>query len=181
MNGDSFGFKRLTADNWLVPDRAWTSVVHGVSCDGEVHMMTANQWMQSVLAFNLLERTPVEVRKLFEVARGCMVYGYFFYPMLTLGSEQLYRVAEAALDYKCQEMGRHKPRESFAGKIKWLESESVLSDKERWDAIRHLRNEASHAKRQTVLAPGMVLGLLGSITAGINSLFCPSSNDEAVQ
>ncbi|MGQ0594284.1 MAG: hypothetical protein ACT4QB_17040 [Gammaproteobacteria bacterium] len=133
--------------------------------------MTGDNWVQSVLDFDLLDKTPPEVQKLFEVARGSMAYGYFFYPLLTLATEQLYRVAEAAVDHKCREIGRHKPKATFADKIKWLIEGSVIADESNWDAIRNLRNEASHPRSQTILSPGMVLGLLETVTECINSLF----------
>jgi len=113
----------------------------------------------------------MEVRKLFAVARGSIVYGYFFYPLLTLATEQLYRVVEAAVDYKCREMGRYQPKEKFVKKIEWLMTQSVIADKDSWEAIRYLRNEASHPKDQTIYSPGMVISVLESISECINSLF----------
>lgn len=171
MNTEAFGFKKLTADNWLDPDKLWAKVVNAVSPDGEIQIMTSDTWIQAILDFDLLETVPTEVRKLFAVARGSIAYGYFFYPLLTLASEQLYRVTEAAIDYKCREMGRRKPKEKFAHKIEWLAKESATLDKERWDAIRNIRNEASHPKIQTILSPNMVLNDLDIVTRCINSLF----------
>jgi hypothetical protein len=172
MNTENFGFKKLTIDNWLVPDELFANVVHGISPDGNIiEFMTDNKWTQDILDFDLLEAVPVEVRKLFAVARGSIAYGYFFYPLITLATEQLYRVVEAAVDHKCCEMGRHKPKETFAGKIEWLIKESVITDKERWDAIRILRNEASHPESQIIISPGEVVNVLKIITECINSLF----------
>jgi hypothetical protein len=149
MNAN-FGFEKLTIDNWLEPDKAWTGVVNGILPDGHIQLMTGNNWVQSVLDFDLLDITPPEVQKLFEVARGAMAYGYFFYPLLTLATEQLYRVAEAALDYKCRGMGRHKPKAGFHDMITWLTSESVIADRAQWDIIRELRNKACHPKNEGV-------------------------------
>lgn len=157
MNAENFGFKKLTCDNWLVPDSGG---------------LTSDAWIQEILVFDLSEQVPIEVRKLFAVARGSIAYGYFFYPLLTLATEQLYRVVEAAIDHKCQEMGRHhKPGDKFAHKIEWLMKQSVIDDKKRWDAIRILRNNASHPKSQDIYSPGMVIDVLEKITECVNSLF----------
>jgi len=92
MNTAAFGFKELTADNWLAPDRVWADVVNAVLPDWEIQLMTGDTWIQAILDFDLLETVPIEVRKLFAVACGAIAYGYFFYPLLTLATEQLYRV-----------------------------------------------------------------------------------------
>ena len=128
--------------------------------DGMISIMSGNDWALAILKPRLAETVPIRIQKLFEVARGSMLYGYFFYPLFTLAFEQLTRVAEAAVDHKCREMGRLKPREKFADKIEWLADASVITEKERWDAIRNLRNRASHPKDQTIFTPGMVLGFL---------------------
>lgn len=171
MNSGAFGFKELTADNWLAPDKVWADVVNAILPDGQIQLMTGDAWIQAILDADLSETVPIEVRKLFAVARGAIAYGYFFYPLLTLAAEQLYRVAEAAIDHKCREMGRHKPKDTFAHKIEWLRKVSVIADKDKWDAIRNIRNEASHPRSQTIVSPGMVLSDLEIISECINSLF----------
>jgi hypothetical protein len=40
---------------------------------------------------------PEPIRELFDVARGAMIYGWFFYPLFRLGEDQLHRVVEAAV------------------------------------------------------------------------------------
>jgi len=50
-------------------------------------------------------------------------------------------------------------------------TQSVIADKDSWEAIRYLRNEASHPKDQTIYSPGMVISVLESISECINSLF----------
>ena len=48
--------------------------------------------------------------------RGAMVYGYFLYPLYVLGAEQLFRVAEAAVTLKCEQMGAKTDRMRFVNK-----------------------------------------------------------------
>lgn len=91
MTDYEHGIKKLTVGNWLKPDGVW-SHFEGIS-SGEV-------WVRSILQPALVETVPLEVRKLFEVARSAMAYAYFFYPLSSLAEEQLYRVVESAATYK---------------------------------------------------------------------------------
>lgn len=45
------------------------------------------------------------------------------------------------------------------------------TDRPQGDAIRNLRNIASHPNSQTILAPGATIGLLVSAAELLNSLF----------
>lgn len=56
-----------------------------------------------------------------------MVYGYFFYPLYTLASEQLFRVAEAVVTHKCHELGASpKKMNTFEKKVQYLLDEGVI-------------------------------------------------------
>lgn len=170
----NLGFKNLTVDNWLEPDKVSSSFVRISPVDGQAHPIAGNEWVCDILKPTLVESVPTEIRALFEVARGALVYGYFFYPLYTLAGEQLFRVAEAAVTLKCKAMGA--PRSStrtFEDKLKYLTSNKVVPEKERetWHAIRQLRNIASHPERQSIFPPGPVIGILERTAERINSLF----------
>ncbi len=51
------------------------------------------------------DSVPDNIVALLEVARGAMIYGLFFCPLVTLGSEQCYRVLEAAIRLRCDQLG----------------------------------------------------------------------------
>lgn len=171
MNTENFGFKKLTINNWLSPENVMVREVVDILPNGVLIPLTPENWILEILEFELLMIVPFEVRKLFAVAQGSIAYGYFFYPLLTLGSEQLYRVIEASVDHKCKELSRDKPKEKFACKIDWLIKKSVITGKDRWDSIRSIRNETSHPKSQTIISREMVLSDLKVVTECINSLF----------
>ena len=86
----------------------------------------------------MAEAVPAEIHDLFAVARGAMLYGYFFYPLYTLAAEQLYRVVEAAVSYKYElaggpkKMSRPKTgkttKPTFEDKIDWLFNTGMLVD-----------------------------------------------------
>ncbi len=166
------GIKKLTLSNWLEPDG-----VPAISCirlqDGTIRQMTKEEWIQPFLASELSSRVPDAIVKLFEVARGAMIYSYFFYPIQSLALEQLYRLAETSVDYKCIQLGSPSSCKTFQQKIDWLHKMGMFSDQDLqlWNAIRHLRNRSSHPESQTILSIGMVVPMLRTIADGINLLF----------
>jgi len=164
---NELGFKVITVENWLKPDPVWTFGV-----EAELSSW-ANDWVQAVLELNLAPSVPLEVRKLFETARGAMVYSPMFYPLLTIGSEQVFRVHEAAVSMRCVEMGAPSKLRSLRDKISWLTENGTISreDKTRWDAVRHMRNVASHPSDQSIHSPAMAIMTLEASVSLINSLF----------
>lgn len=114
----NLGFKKLTVDNWLEPDKVSSSFVGISTVDGQVHTISGNEWVSCILKPNLIEAVPTEIRALFEVARSALAYGYFFYPLYTLAGEQLFRVAETAVNLKCKEMGAPRSKDTFQKKSK---------------------------------------------------------------
>ena len=166
------GIKTLTTENWLQPDPTSTIFVRLSHADGSVSPMSGEDWVAQFLAPSLDDNVPEEVRRLFEVARGALAYGYFFYPLYTLAGEQLYRVAEAAVTEKCALLGAPK-KASFQDKIKFLVDKNVIPNEEfiRWDAFRQLRNMSSHPRRQNILPPGIVATTLHLVAERINALF----------
>jgi len=116
---------------------------------------------------------PQDIQALFEVARGALLYGYFFYPLYALAVEQLFRVAEAAVSHQCKALGAPNSKKRFAEKIRWLAKRGVIpeTDIPTWNAVRELRNSASHPERQSIFTPGMATGSLERATEKINALF----------
>jgi len=168
----SLGFKKLTEDNWLEPDEILKSFVR-LTPDGQSRSIAEEEHLGYILRPVLIESTPSEVKGLFEVARGAMAYGFFFYPLYTLASEQLFRVAEAAVAHKCRSMRAPEKARTFKQRIDWLLERGAVpkSEATRWDAIRKLRNSASHPDRQSILTPGNGMRLLEDIARQINLLF----------
>jgi hypothetical protein len=178
MPGDPVGpdFKRLTEDNWRDPDPAGQAFGEINLATGEERPMTAQRWAQRILAVHLNDDVPADVRDLWEVARGVLLYGYFFYPLYMLGDEQLHRVADAAILHRYRQLGgpthpRTGDAPSFAPRLEWLIDNGHIpaSLKVRWDAIRGLRNLGSHAERQSLQMPISALNSL-SLLATHSSL-----------
>lgn len=89
-------FKKLTRENWSTLD---PTASHNVWIDdeGNTRPVTPDDWAEEILQVQLSNKVPSELRNLFEVAQGVLCYGAFFYPLYTLGDEQIYRVLDAAV------------------------------------------------------------------------------------
>lgn len=166
-----FGFKRITVENWQDAD---VPRLFGLT--------TPDNWIGVHLQPQLSPTVPQEIASLFEVARASMIYGWFFYPLITLGAEQCYRVLEAAVRKRCEQAGIPTKRQTKKGKLidlRFVENiESLMkagiidgTDRPRWEAIRNLRNIASHPNSQTILAPGATTDILAAAAELLNSLF----------
>jgi hypothetical protein len=168
------GFKELTSENWLIPDTTMRGFVR-LSFDGKENSISGEEWLHDILQPKIHETVPIEVRKLFEVAR-VLAYGIFFYPIYTLGIEQLHRVVESAVGFKCKTMSAPSKINTFKKKIEWLIEKGAISKSKsiHWEGVRGLRNIASHPEMQSIYMPIDALKFIESAAVDINSLF---SND----
>jgi hypothetical protein len=166
-----FGFKEITPNNWLEPDGVLRGFVK-LSPNGKFTLV-GEDYLNYILRPNLHESVPSDVQALFEVARGAMAYGYFFYPLFTLAMEQLFRVAEAAVAHKFSALKIPKSTKKFEEKIDWLVNESIIPQSESalWHVVRHLRNMASHPEKPSILPPNVTIDILDRVASDINSLF----------
>ena len=165
-------FKKLTTENWRRSDPAISHFV-GVR-DGVTTDLDGDDWADAILEIELTPNVPVEVRDLFEVARGALCYGWFFYPLFTLGEEQLYRVSEAALRHKCDQLEMPKKGDrKFSCMIAQLRERGTLPEKryQQWDASRELRNMSSHPESQSIIDPTMAVRSTLITAELINELF----------
>lgn len=164
--------KQLNSENWLTIDEA-TGFWVDWGEDGQTKPITGERWVERLLDPQLSESIPEEVRELFEVARGAACYGYFYYPMFTLASEQLLRVLEAAVEKKCSELDPSKVKAKFQAQIDFLREATVIDDNLQsvLHAGRGLRNFSSHPNRQAILSPVDALNRLGRTAWLLNELF----------
>lgn len=164
------GFKRISAENWQEPN-VTKFFPH----------LTPEIWIRPFLLPQLDPNVPKIVVSLFEVARGSMIYGWCFYPLLTLAAEQLYRVKETAVRMRCSSAGiptrvpvkknKSKMRDTkFDENTKALVKAGFIAvgDTVLWDATRQLRNLASHPDYQSILDPGTAKRGLKTSAAMIN-------------
>jgi hypothetical protein len=165
---NGFGFKRLTVKNWLTVDPAWDGVVMSSSLPDP-----SEAWVSDLTVTDLNPVVPLAIRKLFETARGTLLYSLMFYPLLTLGSEQLFRVLEASASLKFKEMSGPPKLKTFEKRIAWLSENGAITaeQKPRWNALRQLRNVASHPTDQSIFSQSMALTILQATVDLIDPLF----------
>lgn len=167
-----YGFKKLTVANWREPTVPLT-----------FSGLTEERWIESVMEPTLIDAVPAEVRRMFEVARGSILYGWFFYPLLTLASEQIYRVQEAAIRERCKFAGiptetiRKKDGEvtprNFGRLLGDLRDKKLLPEDEAdaWENVRLIRNHVSHPETQSINVPSAAIMTVQVAVRRINQLF----------
>jgi len=162
------GFKEITEQNWREPDPVLNAF--------GLQPASGEEWLERILEPKLMDSVPQDVQALFEVARGVLVYGYFFYPLYTLGAEQLFRVADAGATHKCNSEGATSV-DTFYKRVKWLADHNIIpqADVPHWDALRHLRNYSSHPEVLTLGVPRDAIYALHDVAEKINALFNGSS------
>ena len=178
---DRLGFKCLTPQNMLEPDPVTLGFAIRRDGEDEFREATGDDWARHILAPQLDEGLPEELYGLFEAARGMLVYGFYFYPVFTLGMGRLYQVADAATVHRCRQLGASKKKsETFAGRIKWLGERGMFSDEQRcrWDATRSLRNTTSHEERQSIFLGTSAITAV-SVTAKLANALFATEPDEA--
>jgi len=166
-----YGMKELALHNWREPD-----------VPKRFPELTEDVWVPAVMEPKLISAIPEEIVRLFEIARGSILYGWLFYPLLTLANEQLYRVEEAAVRACSKKAGIPTERVKKNGKraqrtfgelISELVAAGIIpSDTvDLWENARQLRNLASHADRPTIMPPGAALSGIQAAATLINQLF----------
>jgi hypothetical protein len=167
--------KRLTPENWLDPDPANSMWVR-LSVVGPIQILP-QEWAERLLEINVADAVPLDVRRLFAVARGAMLYGSFFYPLWALGSERLFVVADAAVAAKYDAAGGTRRANgrlpTYHARLMWLRDQGLLDQPsiERWEMLRMFRNSAAHPEAQTLFMPTHALTFLTNVAGDINALF----------
>jgi Domain of unknown function (DUF4145) len=179
--GDGDGVKHLTAENWLTPDQTGRAFVEINPATGARRPASAEEWARRYLAVDLADSVPADVRDMWEVARGVLLYGWFYYPLYEIGENQLRRVADTAVLHRYQQAGgpaqgfsEGEPTwPTFKRRVEWLLDKKIIREevRGRWEAIRELRNEASHASRRYLTTPIDGERVLEMLATEIDALF----------
>jgi hypothetical protein len=169
MATPAYGFKMVTLENLLEPDPVMQYFWQR-SPDGSFSQMAAADWAYPILAVKLSDNVPQVVRDAFYFARNAMCYAYWYYPLHTIGSQQILRVADFATDVAAKQNGL-RPARGFERRINQLVNAGIISSTERrWDGIRRLRNSATHPAFQQNWGGGMSIELVQIVAGLINSL-----------
>jgi hypothetical protein len=163
-----FGFRLLAVDTWLHVDPVWSGTVMSSSRPDP-----SDAWVHDVCQIRLTDRVPDSIQRLFEVARGSYAYGLMFYPLLTLGAEQLLRVVEGAVAFRFKERGGPGKFRTFQNRIDWMTAQGIIStdQQRRLHQLRVLRNSGSHPSDQNIYNPMMAFEVLEMTAELLNELF----------
>lgn len=176
MNGQCIqGIKQVTPENWLEIDPAWTGIHMPSSSDGP-----GAAWAEYVMQTKLTRAVPEHVATLFSVAQGMIVYGLFFYPLMTQGCDQILRVIETAVRAKCAQLdATPSGTKTYMNAVTWLVKRGVIPQdaENRWHAARMLRNDVSHPSFQHIYSVGMMREQLELGAMLINDLFPETLSD----
>lgn len=161
------GFKRITPENFMLPD---LSRVFGL----ETHA----DWIAWFKEVVIDASVPEPVQRLFELARGSMIYAWLYYPLVSVGFEQCGRCLEAGLRYAAVPLlGWPAPDDQAKRSYRTLIESMVKNghlpkdDEPQWMAALELRNDAAHPKRPTIWAPAHARGKLALTAERLNALF----------
>ncbi len=164
--------KRLTADNFLLPDPL-TGEFTGPDGDSRVHRLSAMDWAHEILSIELGESVPEAVRNRFELARGVLLYGYFWYPLWVQGTMEALHAAELALEAACAAEHGPKRLATAESRIEWLAKRHVLGAEEAgtWRSLLDVRNALADAGETTILTPRTSLDVLDRACSAVKVLF----------
>jgi hypothetical protein len=165
-----YRFKQITPANLLHHD------------DHPPHPLRGKKWLEECLKPKLQPSVPEEVGFLFEVARGSMIYGLFFLPLVALATEESFRVLEAGVRHRCKQLGlgRKKsakpdsfPDKPYAKLVTALHKAGKIpkKDLEVWESMVFLRNSFSHRTSATIRNRHQAVSQLSFIADLLNRLF----------
>ena len=165
--------KKLTADNFLVPDRTNT-LQAGIDRPGHEYQPSAAEWARQILRAELGPEVPKPVAVLFEGAHGLLLYGYFWCPLYAHGVAESFQVADSAVAAKCEIEGapaRAVP--TFQTRIAWLFKRGVLNEADvtEWESLRFLRTEFVQRSERTLFPGPWALDLLERVARDVNRLY----------
>lgn len=160
------GFKVIDEHNVLEPDPIM-EMLATMTADGAIRPAESRDFVRNFAKIDVEPHVPYEVRRGFLFARNAMCYAYWCYGLMTLGAQQLLRVGDDALTHALAAHGINKDRMTFADRIKKLVAIGAIppEDSPKWDAVRRLRNSATHQKFQQIFSPADAFRLTTTIAA----------------
>lgn len=123
-----FGFKRVTVENWNSPDPILESFF-GLDVEiGEFKNTSGSNYAAIIIQNELTDKVPEEVRALYYIARNIFLYGIYFYPLYTVGINEISRVMETAISEKCQILSAPSGRKTWKEKMDWRKA-AILAER----------------------------------------------------
>jgi hypothetical protein len=153
------GVKRLSYENFLAPalGAMQFSPYGGLITAGYVIPRAAEirARVERFTRFTLSEHVPETAFQMFEVAKGAMVYGLFFYPLYTIGEDHLSRLFEWVVKERYRTLSGRINDRNLKDALEWLlKSGHFPADSDvRWRAAYEIRNMMAHPTMQYITTP----------------------------
>ena len=146
------GFKVVDGENVMRPDPIMEALAT-MDATG-IRPIAQTDFAHTFAAIGIDAGVPLDVRRGFLFARNAMCYGFWCYGLMTLGTQQMMRVADDGIARAAREHGLPK-RLTFAERLSRLVALGAVptEDEPRWNALRRLRNNATHQESQQILTP----------------------------
>lgn len=169
-------FKYVTPDNWLEADPISPHLVILDKRDGSIHAVDGRDWIEFVNGIKISLSVPEDIREAFEFSVGAIGYAYFYYPLFTIVSQQIFRVADFAIDRFVDSSGIVSKPRPLAAKLQALHMNGTLSPAafQKWEGIRRLRNSSTHPNFQENWGHAMSLDAIRRVAAAISALPWPN-------
>jgi len=169
----TLGFRELTVANFLTADPASSVWALRDRRTGETRPMSAQDWAEGILTIDLGGNVPLELQRMFRVARGTLLYAFFFYPLYGVGMGLVFMLCDSALRIAADSAGAPSRVKDFKSRLDWLSQHRVISSEaaERWDSARHLRNAFVHEGTPLANLPSIAVNELETTALDIDSLF----------
>lgn len=168
MKTSYLGIRNMARGNWLPSEEGLGDLTRLLLNADSPHPMTAEDWASEILEPQLADSVPTEIRRCFELARGSLLQGYFFYPLGALGTRQLSRAVDLAIEFKCRALHTESINTSQE-KIRFLVKSNFIPEKEEWRW--HWKLAAKDFN------PSEALGYIFGAAGKINSLFALPSEE----
>lgn len=153
MNKPHLGFKRVTTANALETDPVVSDMWTVNHSTGEARPQEPGDWISLITSIELRPVVPSEVHRMFTLVQGALCYAHWYYPMVTIGMNEMLRIADVATDKACKQRrlpyGEDAP---FARRIDSLATVGAIddADKQLWHRLRKQRNRATHPSSQNI-------------------------------
>lgn len=153
------GVKRLSYENFLAPALgAMQFDPHGGLITAGLVIPRAEEIRSRVERFTsatLSEHVPETAFQMFEVAKGTMVYGLFFYPLYTIGQDHLSRLFEWVVKERYRTLSGRTDDRNLKTALEWLLTNGHFPpDSEvRWRASYEICNSMAHPTMQYITTP----------------------------
>lgn len=168
------GLKAITAASFLESD------FHPI-VGSDRKPLRYEDWIEIVQrAGRLPSSAPAHIAEAYEPYLGSIIYGWVYWPLLTMGIDKVLALREALARAACErQAASNRETKTFQSCIDYLFNQGLLPPERRrkWDAGRGLRNSLAHPERRSLFSPMDALVILEAFVEDASILFPTRKGD----